>query len=470
MINTGGPNTAFNISNNTIWNNCRNPKDANQNREMQANSGNSGTYTNNGVYIGAANAFGVPAVYNNTSRWQNNYTGGNFNRTTMPFSAVSGRPVTWNFTSSVEGWGNTNQWTSFSQSVGSLIGTSAGTDSYAESAATWANTRERRWVYVRMSQTAGTTAEIFFQTEAFPTFTGDKVVSFPIIADGVMRDYVVPMGQSSRYRGVVTKWRLDPTDQAGSTMVIDRFESMSQPYLMSVNQVASNTIDVRFNQAMLPDGGVFNPVNYQLSGLGQGTASINPTNVSLLAGVGEPTYRLTWNSGHTNGLQAILTASNSLDVRGNVLWNGSSFAITTQAQSIIDSDMDGMPDAWETLYGLNPNSSADAVLDLDGDGQSNLKEYLAATIPSNPASNFQVIRIEDIVGGPELVKLTWDSVAGMTYQVEASDSLLLGSWSLLTANPLVANSVETQLNVPKLGDRRFYRVRCFRPNPLVVTP
>jgi len=469
MINTGGPNTGFNISNNTIWNNCRNPKDANQNREMQANSGNSGTYTNNGIYLGAANAFGTPSVYNNATRWQN-YTGGALNRTTTPFSSVSGRPTTWEFTSTVEGWGATNQWASFGQSSGSLIGTSSGADPYVESAATWANTRERRWVHVRMSQTAGTTAEIFFQTEAFPTYTGDKSVSFPIIADGVMRDYVVPMAQSSNYKGVITKWRFDPTDQAGSTMVVDRFESMLQPYLMSVNQVASNIIDVRFNQAMLPDGGVFNPVNYQISGLGQGTASANPSTVSLLPGVGEPTYRLTWNSGHTNGLQAILTASNSLDVRSNALWNGSTFAILTQAQPITDSDLDGMPDAWETLYTLNPNSPADAGLDLDGDGQSNLAEYLANTNPNAAASRFQVNRIEDVMGSPELVRLVWASVSGMAYYVEVSDSLLLGSWSLFTVNPVAANSAETQLDVPRLGERRFYRIRSFRPNPLLVFP
>ena len=41
----------------------------------------------------------------------------------------------------------------------------------------------------------------------------------------------------------------------------------------------------------------------------------------------------------------------------------------------LDSDFDGMPNAWELLYGLNPNSSADAVLDTDGDGLNNLGEY-----------------------------------------------------------------------------------------------
>jgi pectate lyase len=40
-----------------------------------------------------------------------------------------------------------------------------------------------------------------------------------------------------------------------------------------------------------------------------------------------------------------------------------------------DTDGDGMPDAWETAYGTNPNVP-DNNGDLDGDGYTNLEEYL----------------------------------------------------------------------------------------------
>jgi len=49
-----------------------------------------------------------------------------------------------------------------------------------------------------------------------------------------------------------------------------------------------------------------------------------------------------------------------------------------------DSDNDGMPDAWETQYGLNPNDASDVTSDTDNDGVSALDQFLAGTIPSGP--------------------------------------------------------------------------------------
>jgi len=51
-----------------------------------------------------------------------------------------------------------------------------------------------------------------------------------------------------------------------------------------------------------------------------------------------------------------------------------------------DDDNDGMPDDWELAYNLDPLNSSDALLDKDGDGVSNLREYQANTDPENPLS------------------------------------------------------------------------------------
>ena len=41
----------------------------------------------------------------------------------------------------------------------------------------------------------------------------------------------------------------------------------------------------------------------------------------------------------------------------------------------VDTDIDGLPDEYEILYGLNPNDNSDAQQDLDGDGRNNLDEF-----------------------------------------------------------------------------------------------
>lgn len=47
-----------------------------------------------------------------------------------------------------------------------------------------------------------------------------------------------------------------------------------------------------------------------------------------------------------------------------------------------DDDNDGMPDAWEIAYGLNPLNPVDAGADPDNDGATNLQEYQAGTNPN----------------------------------------------------------------------------------------
>jgi hypothetical protein len=55
-----------------------------------------------------------------------------------------------------------------------------------------------------------------------------------------------------------------------------------------------------------------------------------------------------------------------------------------KAEAPADSDADGMPDEWEKKCGLNSNDPSDANKDADGDGYTNVEEYINGTDPRAP--------------------------------------------------------------------------------------
>ena len=87
-----------------------------------------------------------------------------------------------------------------------------------------------------------------------------------------------------------------------------------------------------------------------------------------------------------------------------------------------DSNGDGIPDSWGIQYFGQAVISASA--DPDGDGASNLMEYLAGT---NPTSASSVFRLSGTWSGSAFT-LDFSTIAGRNYKVWWSVDL--ASWSL----------------------------------------
>lgn len=140
-------------------------------------------------------------------------------------------------------------------------------------------------------------------------------------------------------------------------------------------------------------------------------------------GTNSPTLNLVGvNAGHAGNYTVTATNTSGMAT--------SSIAVLTVTN--IDSDSDGIPDAWETANGFNPNNGADALLDADKDGQSNLAEYLAGTGPNDAMSLFKAETFRDAGGNP-VVRFT--AVAAKTYTVQWRPDLAAGTWTKLADVP-----------------------------------
>jgi hypothetical protein len=119
-----------------------------------------------------------------------------------------------------------------------------------------------------------------------------------------------------------------------------------------------------------------------------------------------------------------------------------------------DADGDGIPDNWETPFGLLPGSAADRDLDADGDRMSNWAEYIAGTNPTNAASYLKV-ELSSVGGG---AGLTFGAVSNRTYTIQYTDTIGSGEWTKLGDFPARATNHVGVMNDPAFTTNRFYRI------------
>jgi T5SS/PEP-CTERM-associated repeat protein len=136
--------------------------------------------------------------------------------------------------------------------------------------------------------------------------------------------------------------------------------------------------------------------------------------------------------------------------------------VTNQTQ---DSVGDGIPDLWRKVYfggdGTTTNNQSCATCDPDGDGFSNLQEYLMGTDPTDSSSTF---RITNIAREGDDIRVTWMTPAGWTNALQATPGAAVSYGTNGFQNIFIlTNTVSGLTNYLDVGaatnvPSRFYRV------------
>ena len=106
------------------------------------------------------------------------------------------------------------------------------------------------------------------------------------------------------------------------------------------------------------------------------TTSAADTYTAVLAGAGP--------SLHRDQVDSLVVADVKSLGKSGQLWTdqtatgltNSGYGTLAGGTAPVDTDKDGMPDAWETKYGLNPNDPSDAIGDFDKTGYTNIEKYI----------------------------------------------------------------------------------------------
>ncbi len=122
--------------------------------------------------------------------------------------------------------------------------------------------------------------------------------------------------------------------------------------------------------------------------------------------------------------------------------------------SFPDANQNGISDLWEQEHFQQISPARTPQTDSDGDGMTDLAEFIAGTDPLDAKSSLVLAQTEVLSGNR--VKLTWPSVAGKTYTVSATEDGK--SWHPFSSQ-LRASSAEMSFTFVPAAKSRCYLFR-----------
>lgn len=200
--------------------------------------------------------------------------------------------------------------------------------------------------------------------------------------------------------------RWESISAPGSAAVLDSDYYFSGTYPAAIGSVPADEPLSRLNNLLYTAGGIPQRLHFHLSSA-QATASARLRFILHHCWAGAPEARgygtheitvrlngttLGTHSAETSGTLIFeanvtpLTGANVLEISRSGGTPGAwlyldALALELHPGATLDADADGLPRWWEEAYGLSDADPADAAMDLDDDGLSNLQEYARGTHP-----------------------------------------------------------------------------------------